>query len=147
MEFDQKATEADLMNWARAVNDSFLEHHLLFAPPPTSEGYVPDTNAFDEPEPVRMPVDEKAASLTEHVVISIGCERGYFELFQVLVKWYTKLMFIDCANDERFRRLTKHMKYGNDGNYRAARSALERAMRVYWIRRQDMIEIKRLIRQ
>lgn len=133
-----KLANDDLMNWGRYVNNGFLEHHLMFTPLPTSEGYVAPINIYDEPEPPRMPVDEADAQLSEHVVISIGVEPGQFLNFRALVAWYTKLVFIECTTDERYKRLSKQLKC----SFPRAKTIMEESKKLFW---KNKIIIKGLV--
>jgi len=132
VEFDRKMTHDKLMNWGRAVHDGWLEHHLLVDPPPTSKGYLAPIVGYDEPDPPKVPVDEFDAMISEHVVVSIGCEQGGFFAFRVLVHWYTRLAFLDCTQDERFKRLSKHMKCG----FQTATLMLDESQKRYFERRR-----------
>ena len=108
----------ELTNWGRYVTDSWIHHHLLIAPPPTSEGYLAPVVAYDDPEPVRMPIDHDRAILTEWVIVSIGRENGGFDYYRVLVHWYTRLIFAECTQEERTKRLSKHMHTSFTGAHR-----------------------------
>ena len=127
-----KEAHESLMNWGRFVHDSWLRHHLLIAPPPTSEGYVAPVVAYDDPEPPKIPIDHHQGQIAEHVVVSIGCEPGGFDHYRVLVRWYTGLVFADCRQAERFKRLSKtmHCAYPN------AKIMLRDAQLRYWEQKQ-----------
>jgi len=108
MKLDKEADQ-DLMNWARSVNDAWLGGNVLFSLLPTSNGYVADTVAFDDPEPAKIPVDEIAAKITEELVVKIG---GLNQ--KVLVHWYPRLMMLRREGEsinqrEALKLLSKHM--------------------------------------
>ena len=127
-----KKAHESLMNWGRFVHDSWLRHHLLIAPPPTSEGYLAPVVAYDEPEPAKVPIDHRQGILAEHVVVSIGCEDGGFDSYRVLVRWYTSLVFVDCRQDERYKRLSKTMHCAYD----SSPIMLKDAQGKYWERKR-----------
>ena len=131
-DFDRKAAHEALMNWGRFVRDDWLRHHLLIAPPPTSEGYIAPVVAYDEPEPAKIPIDHIQGRLSEHVVVSIGGEPGGFDSYRVLVHWYTRLMFKDCRHSERFKLLSKHMHCA----YPSALIMVRDAQARFWERKQ-----------
>ena len=133
-ETEAKDAELDLRNWGRFVFDGWLENNLLVTPPPTSEGYMAPVVAYDEPEAVKMPVDHWSGRVAEHVVVSIGCECGGFDNYRVLVHWYTRLIFLECTNEQRYKRLSKHMHTSFGGALRMHTDARVR----YWDRRQVM---------
>ena len=126
-----KDANIDLLNWGRFVNEAWLERNLLIDPPPTSEGYRAPSVAYDEPEPVKMPVDMWAGKVAEHVVVSIGCECGGFDSYRVLVHWYTRLVFAECTRDERYKRLSKQMH----SSFKSAQRMHIDAQVKYWDRR------------
>ena len=115
---DEINVNHELTNWGRYVTDSWLQHHLMIAPPPTSEGYLAPVVAYDEPEPARIPIDHQRAILTEWVIVSIGREAGGFDYYRVLVHWYTRLVFAECTQEERTKRLSKHMHTSFSGAQR-----------------------------
>ena len=131
----QKEAHESLMNWGRFVRDGpWLRHHLLYTPPPTSEGYQAPVVAYDDPEPTRIPIDHHQGMIAEHVVVSIGCEPGGFDHYRVLVRWYTGLVFVDCRQAERYKRLSKTMHCA----YASAEIMLKAAQLQYWDRKQDI---------
>jgi len=130
----QKEAHESLMNWGRFVQDSWLRHNLLHSILPTSEGYLAPVVAYDDPEPPRMPIDHRSGMIAEHVVVSIGCEPGGFDFYRTLVKFYTRLIFVDCTQEERFKRLSKHLHC----SYQGANRILLDSRRIYWDRRQTM---------
>ena len=113
---DFKDADNDLMNWGRSMRDSWLEHNLLIDPPPTSSGYLAPLVAYDDPEPVKSPIDEISAKVTEHVIISIGVEPEGFEHYVALVAWYTRLVFLECPQAERYKRLAKKIHCSYDAS-------------------------------
>lgn len=130
----QKEAHESLMNWGRYCADNWLEHNLLHSILPTSEGYLAPVVAYDDPEPPRMPIDHHSGMIAEHVVVSIGCEVGGFDYYRALTKVYTRLVFVDCTQEERFKRLSKHLKC----SYPGAERMLSDAQKIYWDRRQTM---------
>jgi hypothetical protein len=111
-----KMQTGDNGHWGRYVRDDWLAHHLLYAPPPTSEGYLAPVVAYDDPEPAKIPIDEQRAKLTEWVIVhEIGVKPDGFDFFRVLVHWYTRLVFVECTQDERYKRLSKQMHTSFDG--------------------------------
>ena len=142
-DFDYKAVNADLLNWGRYVHDGWLERNLLIMPPPTSDGYMAPVVAYDDPEPVKMPVDHWRGKISEHVVISLGCEVGGFDLYRVLVHWYTRLAFVECTQDDRYKRLSKQMHCSFQG---AQRMHLDAQIR-YWDLRQVMEGLLKLCKR
>ena len=140
-EDDVKAANDSLMNWGRAMVDSYLEHHLLIAPPPTSEGYRAPMVVYDEPEPIKTPVDLIDAKVSEHVIVAIGCEYGGFDVYRVLVKYYTRLVFCECTQEERLKRLSRHMRC----SYPGARRMLNDAQILFWDRRQTIDGLMRQV--
>ena len=113
--------EAELQNWARHVHDGWLHDHLLYTPPPTSEDYRAEIVAYDDPEPVRPPVDELAAQRTEGIVVQIGLQD--FDSYRVLVHWYPHLQMIriegvELSHEQAIKRLSKHMRCSFQGAQR-----------------------------
>lgn len=123
-----KAADLSLRNWGRFVNDEWLKHHLKIATIPTGEGYMAPTVAYDgdDIEPVKMPVDHFQGRLANHVVSAIRCEVDGIDAYRVLVRWYTRLIFIDCRQTKRIKNLSKflHCAYPS-----AERMLLEAQMR------------------
>ena len=140
-EYDHKKTELDLRNWGRYTQDQWLVHHLLIAPPPTSEGYVAPVVAYDDPEPARMPIDHQAGRVAEHVIISIGCECGGFDSYRVIVRYYTRLIFHECTHEQRLKRLSKHMHTSFPG----AERMLADAQWKFWDRKQTVDSLMKIV--
>jgi hypothetical protein len=141
-EDDFKDANRTLMNWGRYVNDGWLEHNLLYTPPPTSEGYVAPAVGFDELEPAKIPVDGLCGMISEHVVVSIGCEPDGFDHYRALVAWYTKLAFVDCVNEERYKRLSKRLHCA----YPTAEVLLKDAQARFWQSRQVLDGLLKMCR-
>jgi len=81
-----QAANDELNNWGRAIRDDWLENHLLYAPPPTSEGYVAPVVGFDEPEPALDVIDDIAAQRTSDIVCHMGIHN--IDYYKALVHWY-----------------------------------------------------------
>jgi len=142
-EDDEKQAEIDLRNWGRFMFDGWLDDNLLIQPPPTSEGYLAPIVGFDEPEPVKMPIDYWSGQIAEHVIVSIGGECGGFDSYVSLVHWYTRLIFVECTQRQRYKRLSKHMHCSFKGAKRIHVDARAR----YWDRRaviNDLIKMYRI---
>lgn len=119
------------MNWGRAVNDDWLEHNLLYTPPPTSDGYLAPIVAYDDPEPVRDAIDELAAEITEKIVIHLGLHNG--DYYTVLVEYYPHLMIRRRLNEgASIAALSRHMHCSRNGAERMLIDAVAR----YWDYRQ-----------
>ena len=139
---ERKAADLSLRNWGRYVRDDWLNHHLLIVPPPTSEGYRTPISGYDEPDPVTMPIDHFQGRVSEHVIISIGCEPGGFDAYMVMVHWYTRLIFLEIQQAERLKRLSKHMHCSYDSAQRMLKDAQIR----YWDRKKVLDGLLRLCR-
>ena len=125
-----------LCNWGRAVNDDWLEHNLLYTPPPTSDGYVAPVVAWDGSEPATQPIDELDAEITEKIIIHMGVQGGqHFEYHRALVYWYAHLMVAraEHSREECIKRLAKHLKTGFMGAERLLQDAVSR----FWDMRQS----------
>ena len=140
-EYDQNDVDGDLRNWGRFMADQWIEHHLLIAPPPTSEGYIAPMVVYDDPEPVKMPIDHKSGRISEHIVVAIGCECGGFDSYRVLVHYYTRLIFHDCTQDERYSRLSRHMHTSFPG----AQRMLTDAQWKFWDRKQTITGLMKVL--
>ena len=139
-EDDEKLAELDLRNWGRYVFDGWLDDNLLIKPPPTSEGYIAPIVGFDEPEPVKMPVDHRSGYIAEYVITCIRGECGGMDAYLSLVYWYTDLIFAQCTQKQRYKRLSKHMHTSYKGAKRIHTDARAR----YWDRRlvlDDLIKM------
>lgn len=124
-----------LCNWGRYVNDDWLQHNLLYTPPPTSEGYVAPS-AYDPSEPVTNPIDELDAAITEQVVIHMGVQGGqHFEYHQALVYWYAHLMADrqERSREECLKKMSKRLHISFIGADRLLRDAVSR----FWDMRQS----------
>lgn len=122
---DRREAEEELRNWGRCMNDSWLEHHLLHTPPPTSEGYIAPVGDIYDPPPVRAPHDEIAAQLTTDIVVLIGME--HMDSYRVLVRWYCHIMQTpDLSHSESIKRLSKFMHTSYQGAERMLKDAVSR---------------------
>jgi len=77
--------ERELLNWARAHSDRWLDHHLDIEPSPTFEQWQ-SGKAFDEPEDPPDPVDEHLAEWTESIVVHIGTKD--LDIYEAMVGRY-----------------------------------------------------------
>lgn len=126
MEGSKTEFERELQNWGRCIHDGWLNDHLGYRSPQTSEEYVPEINVFDDPEPAREPLDEIAAQRTTEIVVQVGLK--HFDSYRVLVFWYTRLQQIpDLSLTESINRLSQHMH----SSYPGAERMLEQARAHY----------------
>jgi hypothetical protein len=131
---DYNDAHLELINWGRAVHDGWLREFLLYAPPPTSKGYLAPIVAYDDPEQPRGAIDFQMAELTERVVIDIGSYD--YQSYRVLVYWYPKLMSmmsddVHLDRENKIKLLSKHMAT----SYRNAEAWLTEAVCQYKDRR------------
>lgn len=138
---EHKEADLCLQNWARYVKDDWLEHHILIAPPPTSEGYLAPAVGCDEIEPVRMPVDEKDAAASEHVIIAMGGEYGGTTNQQCLITWYTRIYFHECSTEEKYKRLARRVRCSP----MIAPDLLRMARAVFWDRKKTLDSLMKII--
>jgi hypothetical protein len=117
-----RAENDELMNWGRAIRDDWLEDHLMYAPPPTSEGYIAPVVAWDTPEPVRDVTDEIAAQRTSDIVVYMGLH--HIDYYKALVHWY--------PHRGNIRSLSMRLKCSKPSAERILCEAVER----YWDMRQ-----------
>ena len=124
-----KDADEDLMNWGRCYHDRpWLNTILLIDPPPTSNGYIAPVRAYDEPEPVKPPIDELNAIRAEHVIRSMKSEPGGRDIYDALVVWYSRLVFLQCTQDERYAILSKKLHCA----YPVSRIILVNSQTSYW---------------
>ena len=96
---------------------------------------------YDEPEPAKIPIDHLAGKISEHVIVSIGCEFGGLDSYRVIVRYYTRLAFCECTQEERLKRLSKHMHC----SFPSAQRMLKDAQVLFWDRRQTLDGLMRQV--
>ena len=121
---DREQAEIELRNWGRCMNDSWLEHHILHRPPPTSEQYVAPypPEPEDSPPP---PVDELEAQRTTDIVVLIGMD--HIDAYRVLVRWYCHiLMTPHLTHSQGLKRLSRFMHTSYPGAVRMLEEGIAR---------------------